>query len=61
MLHAAETWAMTAATLNRLRRNDRAMICWICNIKASDEVSSDSLISRLGLQDIDEVLLSGRM
>ena len=25
-LHAAETWAMTAATLNRLRCNDRAMI-----------------------------------
>ena len=26
MLHAAETWAMKADTLNRLRRNDRAMI-----------------------------------
>ena len=42
MLHAAETWAMKADTLNRLRRNDRAMICWICNVKAKDEVSSDS-------------------
>ena len=42
MLHAAETWAMTVATLNRLRRNDRAMIRWICNVKANDEVSSDS-------------------
>ena len=26
MLHAAETWAMTAATINQMRRNDRAMI-----------------------------------
>ena len=26
MLHAAETWAMKVDTLNRLRRNDRAMI-----------------------------------
>ena len=43
ILHAAETWAMTEATLNRLRRNDRAMIRWICNVKANDEVSSDSL------------------
>ena len=34
MLHAAETLAMTAATLNRLRRNDHAMIRWICNVKA---------------------------
>ena len=41
MLHAAETWAMKADTLNRLRRNDRAMIHWIYNVKARDEVSSD--------------------
>ena len=38
MLHAAEKWAMTVATLNRLRRNDRAMIRWICNVKANDKV-----------------------
>ena len=38
MLHAAETWAMEADTLNRLQRNDRAMIRWICNIKAKDVV-----------------------
>ena len=61
MLHAAETWAVTVATLNRLRRNDAAMIRWICNVKANDEVSSDSLLSNLGLQDIDVVLWSSRM
>ena len=37
MLHAAETLAMKADTLNRLRRNDRAMIRWICNVKAKDD------------------------
>ena len=61
MLHAAETWAMTAATLNRLRRNDHAMIRWICNVKAKDEVSSDSLLSKLGIQDLDMVLRTSRM
>ena len=61
MLHAAETWAMTAATLNRLRRNDRAMIRWICNVKAKDEVSSDSLLSKLGIQDLEMVLRTSRM
>ena len=39
MLHAAETWAMKADTLNRLRRNDHAMICLICNVKAMDQFS----------------------
>ena len=61
MLHAAETWAMTAATIIRLRRNDRAMIRWICNVKAKDEVSSDSLLSKLGIQGLEMVLRTSRM
>ena len=61
MLHAAETWAMTAATLNHMRRNDHAMIRWICNVKAKDEVSSDSLLSKLGIQDLEMVLRTSRM
>ena len=40
MLHAAETWAMKADTLNRLRHNERAMIRWIYNVKTKDEVNS---------------------
>ena len=59
MLHAAETCAMKADTLNRLRRNDRAMIRWICNVKPKDEVSSDSLLTKLGIQDLDVVLELG--
>ena len=61
MLHAAETWAMKADTLNRLRGNDRAMIRWVCNVKAKYEVSSDSLLTRLGIQDLNVVLRTGRM
>ena len=61
ILHAAETWAMKADTLNRLRRKDRAMILWICNVNAKDEVSSDSLLTQLGFQDLDVVLRTSRM
>ena len=32
------------------------MICWICNVKAKDEVSSDSLLSKLAIRDLDVVL-----
>ena len=56
MRHAAETWAMKVDTLNRLRRNDHAMIRWICNVRTKDEVSSDSLLTKLGIQDLDVVL-----
>ena len=61
MLHATETWAMKAGTLRRLPRIDCAMICWICNVKAKDEVSSDSLLTNLGTQDLDVVLHTSRM
>ena len=52
---------MTAATMNCMRRNDRAMIRWICNVKAKDEVSSYSLLSMLGIKDLDVVLSTSRM
>ena len=48
-------------TLNRLRRYDRAMISWICNIQAKDDVSSDSLLTILETQDLDIVLRPSRI
>ena len=60
MLHAAETWAMKVDTFDRLQRNDCAMICWICIVKAKDKVSSDSLLSKLGIQDLDVELRTSK-
>ena len=51
----AETRAMTAAALNRLPRNDHAMIRCIYNVKARDEVSSDSLFFKPGIQSLGGV------
>ena len=59
VLHTAGAWAMKADALKRLQRNDRAMIRWICNVKARDEVGSDSLLTKLGIQDLDVVLRTG--
>ena len=36
MLHASETWPLTKMNLQRLQRNDRAMIRQICSIKPAD-------------------------
>ena len=55
MLHAAETLAMKVDTLNCPRRNNRAMISWIWNVKAKEKVSSDSPLTKLGIQDLDVV------
>ena len=61
MLHAAETWPVTVSTLNRFRRNDLAMIRWMCNIKTNDNVCSHSLFSKLGIRDVELVLRTSRM
>ena len=57
MLHAAETRAI----LNRLRHNDFAMIRKVFKVKAMDDISSDSLLSKFGSQDLDVVLRTSRM
>ena len=36
MLHASETWPLTQPDLQHLKRNDRAMIRQICNVKPQD-------------------------
>ena len=53
MLHAVETWAMTAAPQNILWRNELAQIHWICNVKVRDEFILDSLLSKPGIQELD--------
>ena len=51
MLHGVETWPMSSKALQRLRRNDRAMVRWICRAKSTD-ASMDDLHAKLGLWDI---------
>ena len=61
MLYGAETWATTADTMSPLRRNDRAMLRWMCNVKLNDKVSSGSILSKRGLQDIETILRTNRL
>ena len=44
-----------------LRRNDRAMIRWICRVRPQDDVSSNCLLGKLGIKDIEDVLRASRM
>jgi len=52
----SETWAPNASDLQRLRRNDRAMIKWICGAKLEDEISSAVLHQKLDIDEITAVL-----
>ena len=61
LLHGSETWAPTAPDLQRLHRNDRSMVRWICGVRDDDEVSSDSLCAILGVQEVTAALRTRRL
>ena len=54
----SETWPLTKTNLQRLQRNDRAMIRQICSIKPEDvaTVRSSELLAKLELEDLDLIL-----
>ena len=58
MLHASETCPLTKPNLQRLQRNDRAMIRHICNVRPQDTVTtrSNELLAQLGIEDLDLIL-----
>ena len=62
-LHASETWPLTKPNLQRLQRNNRAMIRQICNVMPQDIVTtrSNELIVRPGIEDLDLILKERRL
>ena len=58
MLHASETWPLIKPNLQRLQRNDRAMIRQSCNVGSQDIVTTrpNELLVRLGIEDLDLIL-----
>ena len=63
MLHARETWPLTKSNLQRLQRNDRAIIKQVCNFKPQDigTTRSNELLARLGIEDLDLILKERRL
>ena len=63
MLHASETWPLTKTNLQRLQRNDRAMIRQVCSIKPDHvaRVRSSELLAKLQLEDLDLILSERRL
>ena len=47
--------------LLKLQRNDRAMIRWTCNVRLKDHISSDSLLRKLGINNIQTLLRYNRL
>ena len=61
MLYGSECWALATADVQQLQRNESAMIGWICKVKIRDKISSDSLLNKLCLKNLDITLRSNRL
>ena len=61
LLHGSKTRATTSPDLQRLHRNDKSMIRWICGVKPHDEISIDMLCARLGIQEVTAALRTERL
>ena len=63
MLSGSECWALTQSALARLERNDKAMIRWICNIKADQiqNIRSDALLDLLKIPSLEDLLRANRL
>ena len=58
MLHASETWPITKPSLQRLQRNDRAMIR---QTQDTANIRSTELLAWLGIEDLDLILKERRL
>ena len=60
---SSRTWPLTKPNLQRLQRNDRALIRQNCNVRPRDIVTTKSseLLAWLGIEDLDLILKERRL
>ena len=56
MLHVSENWAQPLSGMHHLRRNDLAMIRWVCGVTTKEQVSSQDPLERVQLDDLARAL-----
>ena len=61
MLYACECWPLKQTDLDRLLRNERAMLRWMCAVKPTDVINTQDLRLRLGIDDLDVALRRKRL
>ena len=49
-MYASETWEMTNAMMERLRRVEMRMVRWMCGVTLLDKIPSEELKTRMGLE-----------
>ena len=61
ILYGSENGALNVDDVNRLEQADNAMIRWMCSVRLPDHIPTVDLRSRLGLQNIRDMLQQNRL
>ena len=61
LLHASVCWALQREDIQRLLRNEQAMLRWMLRVKAEDDVSLHVMYSRLSLHPLESRLRINRL
>ena len=61
MLYASETRAAKVDDINRLVKNDNAMVRWICSAKLCEKIRMSDLRTRRGISSIEDVIIYSRL
>ena len=56
-----DSWALRVEDLARLKRNERAMLRWLCGVKADDRGSTSALYSLLKISPLEPKLRLNRL
>src|SRR6266446_4178714 len=61
LVYGSETWPMKLEDMHRLERNERMMVRWMCGVTLKDKRSCATLLSRLGIDCVEEIVRRGRL
>jgi len=52
---------MKVEDIQRLERAERMTVRWMCGVTLKDKVSSEELLSRLGVESVYDIVRRGRL
>ena len=61
LLYGSETWPMTQALENQIRRTDLKMLKWIQRLHTEDRISTEEILKRSNMLDIGTVMQQHRL
>ena len=61
MLYGSDTWAPRIADLDRLKRNERGILRWMCGVRPGVRIGYSELCRRLDIPELDAAICQKRL